>query len=242
MRGEKTVPIGVGTYEKTMTQEQGANGAKRIRVLLADDHEVMRDGLVQLVDRQADMEVVGAVGTGRSAVRLAKKTRPDVAIMDLAMPDLNGVDATRQITGEINTVKVLCLSMHKEQSMIGSMLRAGAAGYIVKSCAGRELVRAIRTVAAGDTYISPTVAAGVVQEFIRGRPEPAGSVYSQLSEREREILQLIAEGRNTKEIAADLDISDKTVAAHRLRLMEKLGCHSVADLTRYAIRQGLVQA
>lgn len=214
---------------------------KKIEILLADDHEVMRDGLRSFVERQPDMEVVAAVGTGRSAVRLAKKMKPSVVIMDVGMPDLNGVDATRQITRSIKTVKVLCLSMHKEQSVVGSMLRAGAAGYIVKSCAGRELVRAIHTVAAGDTYISPAIAGDVVQEYVLGRPEPAGSVYSELGEREREILQLIAEGRCTKEIAVDLGISDKTVAAHRLKLMDKLGCRSVADLTRYAIRQGLVQ-
>ena len=213
-----------------------------IRILLADDHEVMRDGLKSLIDRQPDMEVVAAVGTGRSAVRLAKEMRPDVVVMDIGMPDLNGIDATRQITGKLKTVRVLCLSMHKEQSMVGSMLRAGAAGYIVKNCAGRELVQAIHTVADGDTYISPMIAGDLVQEYVSGRPDPPGSVYSELSEREREILQLIAEGRCTKEIASDLGISDKTVAAHRLKLMEKLDCHSVADLTRYAIRQGLVQA
>lgn len=219
------------------------SGTERaIEILLADDHEVMRDGLRSFIERQPGLEVVAAVGTGRSAVRLAKKMRPDVVLMDIGMPDLNGIDATRQITGTLKGVKVLCLSMHKEQSMVGSMLRAGAAGYIVKSCAGRELVRAVHTVASGQTYISPAIAGDVVQEYVRGRPEPAGSVYAELSEREREILQLIAEGRCAKEIAGDLGISDKTVAAHRLKLMEKLDCRSVADLTRYAIRQGLVEA
>lgn len=212
-----------------------------IRVLLADDHEVMRDGLEQLIGRQDDMEILATVGTGRSAVRLTRKLRPHVVVMDIGMPDLNGIDATRQIVGKLSNVKVLCLSMHKEQNLIGSMLRAGACGYLVKNCAGRELIDAIRTVASGGTYISPVVAGDVVQEFVRNRPEPEGSVYNTISEREREILQLIAEGRNTKEIADALEISDKTVAAHRLKLMEKLDCHSVADLTRYAVRQGLVE-
>lgn len=212
-----------------------------IRILLADDHEVMREGLQSMLERQSDIEIVATVGTGRSAVRMAETLQPDVVIMDIGMPDLNGIDATRQITEKIKGVKVLCLSMHKEQSLIGSMLRAGAAGYIVKNCAGRELVQAIHTVFEGSTYISPIIAGDIVQAFVRGRPEPAGSVYSDLSEREREVLQGIAEGRNTKAIADDLGISDKTVAAHRLKIMEKLDCHSVADLTRYAIRQGLIQ-
>lgn len=212
-----------------------------IRILLADDHEVMREGLQSMLERQSDIEIVATVGTGRSAVRMVETLQPDVVIMDIGMPDLNGIDATRQITEKIKGVKVLCLSMHKEQSLIGSMLRAGAAGYIVKNCAGRELVQAIHTVFEGSTYISPIIAGDIVQAFVRGRPEPAGSVYSDLSEREREVLQGIAEGRNTKAIADNLGISDKTVAAHRLKIMEKLDCHSVADLTRYAIRQGLIQ-
>ena len=213
-----------------------------LKVILADDHEVMRDGLQSLIEGQSDMSVVATVGTGRSAVRLAKKMNPDVVVMDIGMPDLNGIDATGQIAEDAGHVTVLCLSMHKEQSMIGAMLRAGASGYLVKNCAARELVDAIRTVASGKTYLSPAIAGDVVKTYISGRPEKGGSVYSETSDREREVLQLIAEGRNTKEIADVLGISDKTVAAHRVKLMEKLGCPSVADLTRYAIRQGLVDA
>ena len=214
---------------------------KTIRVLLADDHEVMRDGLEALISSQANMEIVGAVGTGRSAVRLAKEMRPDVIVMDIGMPDLNGIDATRKIVNETPHVRVLCLSMHKERGKIEAMFQAGASGYLVKDCAGRELLDAVRTVASGNIYISPGIAGDLVQTFIRGEREPATGIYSDLTVREREVLQGIAEGRNTKEIAADLDISDKTVAAHRLNLMDKLECQSVADLTRYAIRQGLVK-
>ena len=216
-----------------------AESKKTIKVLLADDHEVLRDGLQSLIEGQADMEVVAAVGTGRSAVRIAGKMRPDVVVMDIGMPDLNGIDATRQIVGDSSNVKVLCLSMHKEQSMIGSMLRAGASGYLVKNCAGRELVTAIRTVASGETYISPMVAGDLVQEYVRGRPEPDGSVYADISEREREVLQLIAEGHHTKMIADRLHISPKTVLAHRENLMKKLGIDSIASLTRYALQQGI---
>lgn len=218
-----------------------AERKKQIKIMLADDHDVMRDGLASLIAGQADMEVVAAVGTGRSAVRVVTQLHPDVVVMDIGMPDLNGIDATRKIISAGSSARVLCLSMHKDQNTIGSMLRAGASGYLVKNCAARELVDAIRTVASGETYISPAIAGDVVQEYVRARPEPAGSVYAELSEREREVLQLIAEGRNTKEIADDLGISDKTVAAHRLKLMDKLDCHSVADLTRYAVRQRLVE-
>ena len=213
----------------------------RLKILLADDHEVLREGLEGLISRQEDMEIVAAVGTGRSALRLAGELKPDVVVMDIGMPDLNGIDATRRIRAEHPAVKVLCLSMHKERSLIGAMLKAGAAGYLVKNCAGRELVQAIRTVAAGETYLSPMIAGDVVEAYVRNQPQQDGGVYAELTEREREILQLIAEGRNTKEIADALGISDKTVAAHRLKLMEALDLRSIAELTRYAVRQGLVE-
>lgn len=215
----------------------------KLKILIADDHEILRDGLKSMIDRQEDMEIVGTVGTGRSAVRIARELRPDVVVMDIKMPDINGIDATRQILKNIKNTRVLCLSMHKEQSLIKSMFEAGASGYLVKDCAGRELINAIKSVREGKTYISPSIAGDVVQGYMRNMEEGAqDSVYSQLSPREREILQLIAEGYNTKEIADKMDISDKTVAAHRLSVMETLDLHSVADLTRYAIRHGLVEA
>jgi len=214
---------------------------KTIRVLLADDHEVLRDGLIALIERHSDIEVIAAVGSGREAVRLARELRPDVVLMDIGMPDLNGIDATRQITNDLLATRVLCLSIHKEQTLVGAMLRSGASGYLIKNCAGRELVEAIRTVASGKTYISPEIAGDMVQTYVRGRAEESRNVYSDLSEREREVLQLIAQGLNTKEIAERLGISEKTVAAHRLNLMKILKIETVAELTRYAIRQGLVE-
>ena len=212
-----------------------------IRILLADDHAIMRDGLQSLIQAQPDLELVAAVGSGREAVSQAIAVGPDVVVMDIAMPDLNGIDATRKIVSENPHIKILCLTMHKEQSMIQAMFKAGACGYLVKENAGRELLDAIRTVATGETYISPVIADDLVQAYICREGGVSNSIYSELTSREREILQLIAEGRNTKEIAAELDISDKTVAAHRLSLMDKLECPCVADLTRYAIRQGLVK-
>jgi DNA-binding NarL/FixJ family response regulator len=214
---------------------------EKVKILLVDDHEVLRDGLAALIDRHTDMEIVAAVGSGSSAVRLAREMRPDVVVMDIGLPDLNGIDATRQITDRESAPRVLCLSVHREQNLIGEMFHAGATGYLVKNCAGRELVDAIRTVASGQTYISPAVAGDVVQEYVRGRPHRGDSVYTTLSDREREVLQLIAEGCNTKDIAVRLGISEKTVAAHRLNLMRTLDIHSIADLTRYAIREGLVE-
>lgn len=215
---------------------------KKIRVLLADDHDIVREGLKSLLAMEPDVEVVADVSDGRTAVRMARELTPDVVVMDIGMPDLNGIDATRQITQELFPVRVLCLSMHTEKHMIGAVLQAGASGYLVKNCAARELNVAIRTVASGKTYLSPDIAGAVVQEYVRGRAMPKGTVYAELSEREREVLQLIAEGRGTKDIASQLFISEKTVAAHRLAVMEKLHLQSVADLTRYAIREGLVEA
>lgn len=223
------------------TADPSTPSTQSIRVLLADDHEVFCQGLEALISRQPDLEIVATVGTGHSAVQLASELRPDVVVMDISMPGLNGIDATRQITGELSSVRVLCLSMHKELNLITAMLRAGASGYLAKNCAARELLGAIRAVASGQTYISPAIAGELVHEYVRSRPEPEGSAFSQLSHREREVLQLIAEGRNTKEIAAILGLSDKTVAAHRLKLMETLHLYTIADLTRYAIRQRLVE-
>lgn len=211
-----------------------------IRILLADDHAVLRDGLLALIAAQNDMAIAGAVSTGRSAVRLAEKMRPDVVVMDIGMPDLNGIDATRKIIRATPHMKVLCLSMYKQSTMIEAMFRAGASGYLVKDCAGRELLDAIRAVASGKSYISPSIAGDVVRKYVSDDNVTRGGVYSELTTREREILQLIAEGQHTKAIASTLDISDKTVAAHRLNLMSKLDAHSVADLTRCAIRQGLI--
>jgi two-component system, NarL family, response regulator NreC len=212
-----------------------------IRILLADDHEILRDGLASIIDAQADMKIVAMVKNGRDAVESTVERKPDVAVMDISMPGLNGIDAARQIVETSTVTKVLCLSMHREEQMISAMLRAGAAGYLVKDCAGSELVDAIRAVASGKTYVSPMIATEVVQGYLSNQPESSDGVYALLSDREREVLQLIAEGQNTKEIASLLGISGKTVAAHRIKLMEKLACPSVADLTRYAIRQGLVQ-
>jgi two-component system, NarL family, response regulator LiaR len=224
----------------TADQEPTApTGARRIRVLLVDDHTILREGLRSLLALESDIAVVGDVGDGRSAVQAARKLTPDVVVMDIGMPGLNGVDATRQLLSGPCTSRVLCLSVHQEKSLVTAMLRAGASGYLLKTSAAKELVNAVRTVASGATYLSPPIAADVVDQHIRGRDSTRGGAYETLTERERQVLQLVAEGLNTKDIAARLHLSPKTVLAHRESLMRKLGVDSVVALARYAVREGV---
>jgi DNA-binding NarL/FixJ family response regulator len=209
-----------------------------IRILLADDHQLMRDGLRELLERQSDFEIVGEADNGRDALILARQENPHVVIMDIAMPDLNGIGATREILEENNSVRILALSMHPSGRVVSEMLRAGASGYLVKSCALDELVTAVRTIHRGKTYLSPEIAGVVVDGFVHSLPE-AGMGRGILSDRECEVLQLVAEGKSTKEIAADLSITSKTVDTHRQHIMDKLGIRSIAELTKYAVREGL---
>src|SRR5687768_2276249 len=197
------------------------------KILLADDHQIVREGLKSLLNSHEDMEVVGEARDGRAAVQMAKELAPDVVIMDLGMPHLNGIEATRQITLREPEAKVVALSMHSDRRFMGEMLKAGAKGYLLKDGAFEELATAIRHVIANKVYLSPKIANVVVDDYVR------------LTPREREVLQLMAEGRATKEIAMDLKVSIKTVETHRRQIMEKLGIHSVAELTKYAIREGL---
>jgi len=212
-----------------------------IRILLADDHTIVREGLKGMLEREPDMKVIADVGDGRTAVKMALQEKPDVVVMDISMPDLNGIEATSQIIAELKKIKVICLSMHREKKFVGAMLRAGASGYVIKNDVTRELIGAIRKVMSGDMYLSPAIAGDVVNQFVRGRSTQAKGAFTELSEREREVLQLIAEGLSTKEIAPKLGVSEKTVAAHREHIMEKLGLHNVVELTRYALREGISQ-
>jgi len=210
-----------------------------MRVLLADDHRMMRDGLRAVLDKDG-MKVVGEAATGHEAIALAHSLVPDVVIMDIAMPELNGIDATRRLTKELPHVKVIALSMNADRRYVMAMLEAGAAGYLLKNEASEELLRAISAVMRGQTYVSPAVA-GNVLEHVMGRRPRAGSAVSErpLSPREREVLQLLAEGKSSKEIASVLSIALPTVETHRRQLMSKLKLRSIAELTKYAIREGL---
>jgi DNA-binding NarL/FixJ family response regulator len=210
-----------------------------IRILLADDHEIMREGLRSLLEKQRDMQVIAEAQDGRDAVEKALELRPDVVVMDITMPELNGIEATRRITGEDSGIRVVALSMHSTRRFMTEVLKAGASGYLLKECAVAELIQAIRTVVAGRSYLSPAVTEAVVEDYVRHVPSNGGAAFASLSPREREVLQLIAEGKATKEIAAALQVSVKTIEAHRAQIMEKLHIHSVAGLTKFAIHEGL---
>jgi len=210
-----------------------------IRILLADDHKITRQGLRSLLDKQQDMEVVAEAEDGRTAVRLVGELSPNVVIMDVTMPDLNGIEATRQIVGQSPDVKIIALSMHSDTLFVTEMLRSGASGYLLKDCAFEELSRAIHAVVAGKTYLSPSVSGVVVDDYLHRLSKADFSGSHVLTDREREVLQLLAEGKSTKRIALKLHISVKTVETHRRQMMNKLDIHTVAELTKYAIRKGL---
>jgi DNA-binding NarL/FixJ family response regulator len=214
----------------------------RIRVLLAEDHTIVRKGLRALLDDESEIEVVGEAGDGRDAVQQVVRLRPDVVLMDITMPLLNGVEATRQIKAQAPEVQVLGLTRHENEEYIYQLLRAGAAGYVVKQAAPAELVEAIRAVTQGETYLSPSINPGVVEAYIRQAKEMVKKgTDERLTSREREVLQLVAEGRTNREIAQVLSISVKTVEHHRANLMSKLELYSAAELTQYAIRTGVIE-
>ena len=210
---------------------------KRIRILLADDHAVVRQGFKMILDAEADMEIVGEAGNGRQAVDLAEQLRPDVVVMDVAMPELNGIEATRRLASSVPHARVIALSMHKDSVYVREILRAGARGYLLKDSGAADLVAAIHAVASGESYLSPAVSNAVLDDYRRHVTNP----IDLLTSREREVLQLLAEGKTNKEIAGVLNLSVYTVDAHRGRIMEKLNLHSITDLVRFAVRNGLIE-
>ena len=209
-----------------------------IRIILADDHAIVRHGLSRSFQQEEDLEVIAQAKDGRSTVQLARELSPDVVVMDISMPDLNGIEATRQITRESPQVKVIALSMHSSRKYVTEMFKAGASGYLLKNCDFEELADAVRIVAGGKTYISPSISDVVVQDYVNGSVEE-NSAFSVLTRREREVVQLLAEGKTTKQVALCLYISPKTVEVHRLNIMNKLNMDSIAKLTKYAIQEGL---
>lgn len=210
-----------------------------IRVLIADDHTIMRAGLRSLLEKEDQIEVVAEAENGRRAVQLAVEHEPDVVVMDVSMPDLNGIEATSQVLESLPEAKVIALSMHTDKRFVMGMLRAGASGYLLKDCASQELANAIVSVASNKKYLSPDIAGVVIEDSLYGVQQEGETVSSLLSPREREVLQLIAEGWSTKQIAAHLYVSVKTVETHRRQIMKKLDLHNIAELTKYAIREGL---
>jgi RNA polymerase sigma factor (sigma-70 family) len=210
-----------------------------IRILLVDDHRIVREGLRTLIERCNDMQVVAEAENGRQALQLARKHKPDLVIMDVTMPDLNGIDATRQIIEEVQGVQVIALSMHSDKHFVKGMFRAGVAGYLLKDCAADELIHCIHVIRSRRIWLSPGISGLVIQELLHPTRDDVLAAGAELSDREREVLQMIAEGRSTKEIADHLHISVKTVESHRKNIMEKLDLYTVAELTKYAVRQGL---
>ena len=210
-----------------------------VKILIADDHQIVRQGLRFLLEKESDLRVVAEADDGRSTVRLARELNPAVIIMDVAMPDLNGIEATRQIIAEFPGTKVIALSMYADRRFVMNMLKAGASGYLLKDCAFEELIRAIRVVLAHKTYLSPGVTDILVKDYKMGVQVNEPSAFGVLTSREREVLQLMSEGNSTNKIAENLHVSIKTVESHRQQLMQKLNIRSVAELTKYAIREGL---
>ena len=209
------------------------------KVFLADDHEIMREGLSVLLRKNSDMEVVGQAADGRNAVSMACELRPDVILMDIAMPNLNGIEATRQLISKLPNAKVMALSTHSSKSVVVKMLRAGASGYMLKDSAFEELITGINAMIEGRTYLCTKIANVVLSDYMNMLADPKRYGGDELTPREREVLQLVAEGATTKDIASGLHVSVKTVDSHREHIMNKLNIHNVAELTKYAIREGV---
>ena len=213
-----------------------------IRLLIAEDHALVRAGLRSLLSQIPDVEVVGEASSGREALDLVAREHPDIVLMDVSMPDLNGLEAAARIARQFPRVRTIILSMHAVEEYVHQALKAGAAGYLLKDADPSELAVAIRSVARGETYLSPAVAKFVVAGFVRGgRVEPSGLPLDRLTPRQREVLQLVAEGRSTKDIAQALDLSVKTVETHRAEIMRRLDIHDLAGLVRFAVRTGLIE-
>jgi DNA-binding NarL/FixJ family response regulator len=212
-----------------------------IRVLLADDHTLVRQGLRKILEEQPGWEVVGESGNGRDAVQLALSTSPDVAVLDIGMPQLNGIEATRQIVRRANGTQILILSMHADEAYVARALDAGARGYLLKDSADLDLIRAVTAVSAGKSFFSPAVAKMMLDDYVTRRTEK-GFVdrYDTLSEREREVFQLVAEGHSNKEIADVLSVSLATIETHRAHVLQKLALHNTTELVLFAVRRGII--
>jgi two-component system response regulator NreC len=216
--------------------------SKKVRVLIVDDHSIVREGVRMILSGQDDFDVVGEASNGREGVEIALRMKPDVVVMDISMPDMNGIEATAKIRAEMPDIEVLGLTMHEEDSYVFEMLKAGAAGYVLKRAASEDLVNAVRAAHQGHAFLYPSVAKMVVQDFLQRATTQDRQNLDGLTAREREVLTLIAEGMTNQQIAGKLYISIKTVQTHRAHIMEKLNLHDRTELVRYAIRKGLIRA
>jgi two-component system response regulator NreC len=210
-----------------------------IKIMVVDEHKILREGLSSLINKQPNMETIGEATDGREAIEIVNKLSPDLVLMDVTMPNLNGIEATRKIKSKKPDIEIIALSLHSDRRYVLGMIDAGASGYLLKECAFDELVRAINTVMSGKKYLSPEISDILVDEYVRKDTLDKAAIYSKLTSRERETLQQIAEGKSTKDIAKDLSISIKTVETHRQHIKKKLKATSIAELTKIAIREGL---
>jgi DNA-binding NarL/FixJ family response regulator len=210
-----------------------------IRILIADDHKIVRDGLRSLLERQPGMEVIGEADNGRMVLHLLKELKPDIIIMDIAMPEMNGIEATRQIMNIDRDIKVIALSMHSDKRYVVKMLQSGAAGYLLKDNNFEDLSKAILAVMAKKIYLSPEIGEGLISDYLSLHPDAEFSVLSILTKREIEILRFLSEGKTSRAMADSLDLSVKTVETYRKQIMDKLNVHTIAELTKYAVREGL---
>ena len=213
-----------------------------VRVIIVDDHKIMREGLRSLLEKQPDIEVVAEAENAHEAIRLIVELVPDIVIVDVVMPSLNGIETTRRILNKVPTTKVIALSMHSDKRFVMEMLKAGASGYLLKDCAFEELDGAIRTVIQDRTYITPRIVDIIVKDYFSQAEKPSSSALSSLTSRQYEVLQLLAEGKTTREIARQMALSVKTIESHRQQIIHKLNIRSIAGLTKYAIREGLISS
>ncbi|MBA7564419.1 Transcriptional regulatory protein DegU [subsurface metagenome] len=211
----------------------------KIRILLADDHQIMREGLKALLEKHSSMEVIAEAENGIQTLEIARREKPDVIIMDIAMPDINGIEATRQLKSEMKNIKIVALSMHSDRRFVTETLKAGASAYVLKQSAFEDLEKAIKTVMVNRTFLSADILETVVGDYVSQLTKSEYEAYRQLSNRERQVLQLLAEGNSTKEIAYKLHVSVKTIESHRQNIMTKLSIHNLAGLTKFAVREGL---
>ena len=211
-----------------------------IRVLIVDDHKIMREGLRSLLEKQPDVEVVAEAESAQKALKLVEEFMPNIVIIDVVMPSLNGIEATRRILAKVPSIKVIALSMYSDKRFVMEMLRAGASGYLLKDCAFEELDEAIRAVVQDHTYITPRIVDIIVKDYFSQVEKPSSSALSALTSRQYEVLQLLAEGKTTREIASQMSLSVKTIESHRQQVINKLNIRSIAGLTKYAIREGLI--
>jgi two-component system response regulator NreC len=211
----------------------------KVRILLADDHQIMREGLKALLDKHSSIEVIAEAENGIETLAIARQERPDVIIMDIAMPDINGIEVTRQLKAELADIKIIALSMHSDRRFVSEILKAGASAYVLKQAAFEDLEKAIKAVMLNHTFLSSDILESVVSDYVSQLSNSEYDAYRQLSDRERQVLQLLAEGNSTKEIAFKLHVSVKTIESHRQNIMNKLGIRTLAGLTKFAVREGL---